>query len=83
MAIDLFQHRIRVRALASGWFKTELNDAVFDSPAGLEKIARMPARRLGWLGELGRALNPTDRLDRNTITDQKAIVQLSDQKTFG
>jgi NAD(P)-dependent dehydrogenase (short-subunit alcohol dehydrogenase family) len=52
MAIDLIRYGIRVNALAPGWFKTELNDAFFDSPAGQEKIARMPAGRLGRLEEL-------------------------------
>lgn len=52
MAIDLVQHGIRVNALAPGWFKTELNEAFFDSSAGLEKIERMPARRLGEIDEL-------------------------------
>ena len=52
MAIDLIQYGIRVNALAPGWFKTELNDAFFEGPAGQDKVARMPARRLGRIEEL-------------------------------
>lgn len=52
MAIDLLAHGIRVNALAPGWFKTELNEAFFENPVGLDRIARMPAKRLGRLEEL-------------------------------
>ena len=52
MAIDLIKHGIRVNALAPGWFKTELNDDFFESAAGQDYVARMPARRLGSLEEL-------------------------------
>jgi NAD(P)-dependent dehydrogenase (short-subunit alcohol dehydrogenase family) len=52
MALDLMKHGIRVNAVAPGWFKTELNDAYFESPAGQEYVQRMPGRRLGRLEEL-------------------------------
>ncbi len=52
MAIDLIKHGIRVNALAPGWFKTEINDAFFESAGGRDYVARMPARRLGSLDEL-------------------------------
>ncbi len=52
MAIDLLPYGIRVNALAPGWFKTELNEAFFENPVGLDRIARMPAKRLGRLEEL-------------------------------
>ncbi len=52
MALDLIKHGIRVNAIAPGWFRTEINDAFFESDAGQEYIRRMPARRLGKLEEL-------------------------------
>jgi NAD(P)-dependent dehydrogenase (short-subunit alcohol dehydrogenase family) len=52
MAVDLTKYNIRVNALAPGWFKTELNEAFFETSAGVERIAQMPARRLGRIEEL-------------------------------
>lgn len=52
MSLDLMKHRIRVNAIAPGWFKTEINEDYFNSPAGQEFVERMPARRLGQLSEL-------------------------------
>ncbi|GHH24051.1 gluconate 5-dehydrogenase [Sphingomonas glacialis] len=52
MAIDLTRYGIRVNALAPGWFRTELNTDYFDSDAGRDYLARMPARRLGTIEEL-------------------------------
>ncbi|MGH1470625.1 MAG: SDR family NAD(P)-dependent oxidoreductase [Cellvibrionaceae bacterium] len=52
MALDLMRHNIRVNAIAPGWYKTEMNEAYFDSPAGKNFIENMPAKRLGKLEEL-------------------------------
>lgn len=52
MSLDLMKHNIRVNAIAPGWFKTEINEDYFNSPAGQEYVERMPAKRLGQLPEL-------------------------------
>ncbi|MCW8195160.1 glucose 1-dehydrogenase [Proteobacteria bacterium 005FR1] len=52
MSLDLMKYNIRVNAIAPGWFKTEINEGYFNSPAGQEYVERMPAKRLGQLSEL-------------------------------
>lgn len=57
MALELARHRIRVNAIAPGYFKTEMNEAYFDSEAGQSYIReRVPMRRLGQLAELNGPL---------------------------
>jgi NAD(P)-dependent dehydrogenase (short-subunit alcohol dehydrogenase family) len=52
LALEWARHRIRVNALAPGYFETELNDAFFASDAGKALIRRVPQRRLGQVQEL-------------------------------
>jgi NAD(P)-dependent dehydrogenase (short-subunit alcohol dehydrogenase family) len=52
MALELARHRIRVNALAPGYIKTGINDAFFETDAGLALIKRVPQRRLGELSDL-------------------------------
>lgn len=53
LALELARNQIRVNAIAPGYFKTEMNDAYFDSEKGQAYIRdAVPLRRLGQLQEL-------------------------------
>lgn len=53
LALELARYEIRVNAIAPGYFKTEMNDAYFDSTKGQAYINdAVPLRRLGQLAEL-------------------------------
>ena len=52
MALELARDRIRVNALAPGYFATELNDAFLTSDAGRRLLSRVPMERAGKLEEL-------------------------------
>lgn len=47
MAVELARYKIRVNAIAPGYFKTAINDAFLDSEAGQRMKARIPMRRFG------------------------------------
>ncbi len=53
LALDLARYDVRVNAIAPGYFKTEMNDAYFDSEKGQAYIRNgVPMGRLGQLEEL-------------------------------
>lgn len=52
LALEFVRHRIRVNALAPGWFISEMNADYFASDKGRAYIQRMPPGRTGALEEL-------------------------------
>ncbi|HEY1246139.1 MAG TPA: SDR family NAD(P)-dependent oxidoreductase [Hyphomicrobiaceae bacterium] len=52
MALELAPERIRVNAIAPGYFATEINDSFLASPAGRRLLSRVPLGRAGELNEL-------------------------------
>lgn len=53
MALELSRYRIRVNALAPGYFITEINQDQFDQGAGELVAQRVPMGRVGELPEIG------------------------------
>lgn len=51
-AVEWAKHGIRVNAICPGYFKTEMNQAMLDSPRGEELVNRVPMRRIGRMEEL-------------------------------
>ncbi|MFM8518282.1 MAG: SDR family NAD(P)-dependent oxidoreductase [Nevskiaceae bacterium] len=52
MALEFVRHRIRVNALAPGWFVTEMNEQFFATAEGQDYLKKMPPGRAGQLDEL-------------------------------
>ncbi|CAE6820111.1 2-dehydro-3-deoxy-D-gluconate 5-dehydrogenase [Paraburkholderia aspalathi] len=52
LALELARYRIRVNAIAPGYFETDLNREFFATDAGAQLIKRIPSRRLGRVEEL-------------------------------
>ncbi|MFM0120299.1 SDR family oxidoreductase [Paraburkholderia sp. RL18-101-BIB-B] len=52
LALELARYRIRVNAIAPGYFETDLNRDFFETDAGTQLVKRIPMRRLGSLPEL-------------------------------
>ena len=52
MALELARDRIRVNAIAPGYFSTEINAGFTDTDAGKKMTARIPMRRFGNLPDL-------------------------------
>lgn len=52
MALELARERIRVNAIAPGYFSTEINDGFLASEAGRRLLSRVPMGRFGDLSEL-------------------------------
>jgi NAD(P)-dependent dehydrogenase (short-subunit alcohol dehydrogenase family) len=56
MAVEWAKHRIRVNAIAPGYFSSDMADEFLGSDIGQAMVRRIPQRRLGREGELNGAL---------------------------
>ncbi len=54
LAVEWAPYRINVNAIGPGWFRTDLNEELFQNPAWVERVsARIPWGRTGIPGDLG------------------------------
>jgi NAD(P)-dependent dehydrogenase (short-subunit alcohol dehydrogenase family) len=56
MALEWARHRIRVNAIAPGYYATDMASGFIESEAGQRMVKRIPQRRLGEPGELDGAI---------------------------
>jgi len=56
LALNLCRYRIRVNAIAPGYFRTEMNEAWLGSTHGADMTKQIPMRRTGELSELDGVL---------------------------
>jgi NAD(P)-dependent dehydrogenase (short-subunit alcohol dehydrogenase family) len=56
LALNLCRHKIRVNAIAPGYFRTEMNASYLDGAHGAEMVRQIPMRRTGRLSELDGVL---------------------------
>ena len=75
LALEFVRHRIRVNALAPGWFVSEMNAEYFASEKGKAYVQRMPPGRTGELTEL---IGPTLLLASEAGSYVNGVVLLVD-----
>ncbi len=56
MALELARDNIRVNALSPGYFDTDINHTMWDTPSGAALVRRIPQRRLGVMEDLDGAI---------------------------
>ncbi|MFM8610687.1 MAG: SDR family NAD(P)-dependent oxidoreductase [Burkholderiaceae bacterium] len=52
LALEWAEHRIRVNAIAPGYFETDINRDLLNSPMGQALVSRIPMQRVGQMPEL-------------------------------